>query len=526
MNGLQDSLYNAWVQNMMYKPLFSLNSNGSINYSRSIASAITPNAAGTQYTVTMNPKFQWSNGTPVTSADVLFTWHIIQGASAANAPAPWPYVGAGTGDIPTGVQSVVADGPHQFTITLKQPANQEWFIYNGLGDFIPLPKAAFDKYGTSTASDMKQELTWLGQIATQPTNAAYSVIDGPFKLVSATASQQWVFAPNPKYDGHKPYLSKLVLQYETSDTAEFAALKTGAVQVGYLPTSLYKERNSVAGYKFVINYALGYDDTIVNMNNGNSQASQNAPHGVGNIFKNLYVRQALQMGINQPAINKAAYQGNGIVENGIVLPTPRTIFYNPNLKMDYPYNPAQGKALLEQHGWHEVNGVMQNSSGQKMAFTLDYSSGSNSTVQEVTLMKEGWAQEGIQVTLVPEPFSTIVALTNNQWEMEDYGGISWGGSYPTGGGLFGQPGVGLDSQGYSSPEMTHLIQLTHTPYKTAAESLQALYNFQSYVSKDLPILFVPYGPGYGLNADNVHGVVKYANSFTQGIAPQYWWVSK
>ncbi len=156
MNGLQDSLYNAWVQNMMYKPLFSLNSNGSINYSRSIASAITPNAAGTQYTVTMNPKFQWSNGTPVTSADVLFTWHIIQGASAANAPAPWPYVGAGTGDIPTGVQSVVADGPHQFTITLKQPANQEWFIYNGLGDFIPLPKAAFDKYGTSTASDMKQ----------------------------------------------------------------------------------------------------------------------------------------------------------------------------------------------------------------------------------------------------------------------------------------------------------------------------------------------------------------------------------
>ena len=525
MNGLQDSLYNSWIQDLMYKPLFSLNGNGSINYSRSIASAITPNASGTQYTVTMNPKYKWSNGTPVTSTDVLFTWHIIQGASAKNAPAPWPYVGAGTGDIPSGVKSVVADGLHKFTVTLNQPANQQWFIYNGLIDFTPLPKAAFDKYGTSTPSKMHQELVWLGQIATNPTNPAYQVVDGPFKLVSATASQSWVFKPNPSYNGHKAYVSKLIFQYETSNTAEFAAIKTGAIQFGYLPNSLYKERNSVAGYKFSLFTPLGYNDVIVNMNHGNKQASQNAPNGVSNIFDQLYVRQALQYGINQPAINTAAFQGNGIVEDGIVLPTPKTIFYDPNLKLLYPYNPAQGKKLLEDNGWHEVNGVMQKN-GQQMKFTLDYSSGSNAFVQEVTLLKEGWAQEGIQVTLVPQPFSTIVALTNDQWNMEDYGGISWGGSYPTGGGLFGTPGVGLNSQGYSNPQMVHLIALTHQPYKTEAESLQALYNFQAFVSKDLPILFVPYQSYYYLTANTVHGTVKYANPFNQGISPQYWWVSK
>lgn len=527
MNGLDDSLYNAWVQSMMYKPLITLNGNGSINYSRSIASKITPNAAGTSFTVTMNPKYKWSNGHPVTAQDVLFTWKIIQGASASNAPAPWPYVGAGTGDIPTGVQSVVANGQHSFTVTLKKPANQEWFIYNGLGDFIPLPKSVFDHYQgqLGTAAGMKNELTWLGKIATQPTNPAYQVVDGPFKLVSATPSQNWIFKPNPTYGGHKAYLSKLIFQFETTSQAEFAALKTGTVQAGYLPSSLYKQRNSVKGYKFSVSYALGYDDTIVNMNTGNSKSSLNAPNGVGTIFNHLYVRQALQYGINQPAINTAAYQGNGIVENGIVLPKPRTIFYNPKLKMYYPYNPSKGKALLKAHGWSEVNGVMQKN-GQKMSFTLDYSSGSKSTVQEVTLMQEGWAKEGIQVKLVPEPFSTIVGLTNNQWQMEDYGGISWGGSYPTGGGLFGTPGVGLDSQGYSSKTMTKLINATHQPYATQAQSLKALYNFQTYVSKDLPILFVPYGAGYALNADNVHNVMKYSNPFTQGISPQYWWMSK
>ncbi|NMP24454.1 hypothetical protein HIJ39_19210 [Sulfobacillus sp. DSM 109850] len=98
----------------------------------SVASKITYNNAGTVYHVFIGKKWKWSNGQPVTAQDLLFSWNAMKAASAANAPSPWPYVGAGTGDIPDGIASVVANNSHEVTFTLKQPANQQWFIYNGL----------------------------------------------------------------------------------------------------------------------------------------------------------------------------------------------------------------------------------------------------------------------------------------------------------------------------------------------------------------------------------------------------------
>ncbi len=523
MNGLDDSLYNAYVQNLMYKPLISLHSNGAVDYQRSLASSIKPNAAGTQYVVTLHKGFTWSNGHPVTAKDVVFTWNLIKAASASNAPSPWPYVGAGTGGIPTNVKSVVANGSDQFTVTLNQPTNQEWFIYNGLAQFTPLPQSVFDKYPTN----MTQELTWLGKVATDPTSSAYNVVDGPFKMTSAVSSQKWTFVPNPTYGGHKPYVSKLIFQYETSGNAEFAALKTGQIQVGYLPNSLWGSRAALnANYNLTVENELAYGDVLVNMNQGNSKASLNALGGVGNIFKNLYVRQAMQMGIDQNAINTASFHGNAVTEAGILPSKPASIFFDPKLKTLYPYDPAKGAQLLKSHGWHEVNGVMTKGS-QQLKFQLVYSSGAQSFVQEATLLKQGWAKEGIQVSLKAEPFSTIVGLTNNQWQMEDYGGIDWGGSYPTGAGLFGKPGVGLNNQGYYNPTMAHLIALTHQPYATKQQSLQALYNFQAFVAQDLPVLWVPWPPQYNEVAKTVHIGNKYVqNPFTSGIAPNYWWVSK
>jgi peptide/nickel transport system substrate-binding protein len=233
----------------------------------------------------------------------------------------------------------------------------------------------------------------------------------------------------------------------------------------------------------------------------------------------------MQMGIDQATINKAAFHGNAVAETTIVPALPKTQFYDPNLKPIYSYNPAAGKKLLEKNGWTDVNGVMTKGS-QKMQFNLVFSSGSPSTQQQVTLIQEGWAKEGIKVTLKSEPFSTIVGLTNNQWQIEDYGGISWGGSYPTGEGLFGKPGEGLDSQGYSNTTMDSLIAKTHLPYSTTAGSLDALYNFQKYVAQDLPVLFVPYPPAYDETVKSLHDVVQYTNPFTQYFAPNHFWLSK
>ena len=136
-----DSVYNTQLLNMLYKPLIWINNQYQIDWKSSIARKITYNKQGTVYHVYLNKKWHWSNGQPVTAKDVLFTWNVVKAASATNAPAPWPFVGAGTGDIPNGIQSVVQNNPYELTFTLDKPANQQWFIYNGLIQLVPMPSS-------------------------------------------------------------------------------------------------------------------------------------------------------------------------------------------------------------------------------------------------------------------------------------------------------------------------------------------------------------------------------------------------
>lgn len=514
-----NSLYSGWDWNMGYHNLIQLNNNGSFNWKRSIASHVGVNPAGTIFTVTMNKKWKWSNGAPVTSQNVMTTWKLIQDTSAKNAPAPWPYTGAGTGDIPSGVKSVVATGQYRFVVTLKQPANKLWFIYNGLNQLEPLPKVWL-KYPTNVV----KEDNWLAKAATNPNLPEYKIIDGPYRLVKAVNDQKWVFQANPHYSGHKPQVKQIIFVYEGSSTAEYAALRTGQVQFGYLPNSMWKSRaqlNSID--RLWMMYPLQYNDMLVNMNHSKTKVNT-APNGVAKLFNQLYIRQAIQLGIDQPAINKVSFNGTGIDEYTAITARPKTVFFPPGLKALYPFNPTRGKQLLLKNGWREVNGVMTKGK-QQLSFTLDYASGTAAIAHQVALIQEGLAQEGIKVKLNPESFNTLIALKPDQWEMMDYGGITYGGSYPSGDGLFETPQVGLDSQGYYNPTMVKLIQASLKP-GTTKQSLQALYKYLAFVGKDLPMQFVPDAPTLEEQVKSLHGVKSSFNGFTQYPSEQYWHYGK
>lgn len=505
-----NSLYDAWASNLMYKGLFHIDPNGKINYSRSIASDISWNAKGTLFTVKLNPKWHWSNGLPVTASDVQFTWNLIKAASAPNAPAPWPYSGADSGGIPNFVQSFKVVNAHEFQVALNQPVNQVWFEYNGLSDFLPLPEKAWDKY----PSNIDQELTYLANNGNNP--AFFTVTDGPFKMTSAVQNVAWKFVPNPTYDGHKAYISSFVMAYETSDTAEVSALRTGVVQVGYLPAFMYASRSQLTSDRLFPSYTFSMPVTRLNFKNPS----------MGAIFKQLAVRQALQMGVDQESIIKDLYNGLGIPGVGPVPSHPDT-FLAPQLKKPiYSFNLAAGKALLEKNGWHEVDGVMQNAKGQQLTFEMQYPSGSTTTSAMVQLLQQDWATEGIKVTLLPLPFATLLHYHHEPSKWEVQAGISWsyGGTYPTGGGLYGSTG-GYNFFGYSNKTMDALILATHQPHPTAADAQKALDAYQVFAAQQLPNLYMPLGASLTEISNQVHGVESYNNAFTNSISPQYWWTN-
>ncbi len=512
-NAANDQVYNGWLQDQIYKPLIHLNDAYQIVWKQSVASKITYNKQGTVYHVFIGKNWKWSNGMPVTAQDLLFTYNAIKAASASKVAQPWPFVGAGTGDIPFGVQSAVATNNHEVTFTLKKPVNQQWFIYNGLIQLTPMPAKALDKYG----SNWTKEVKYLGSIATNPATAKMAS-DGPFILKSATPNQNWVLAPNKNYGGHKASVSKLVFAYESSNTAEFAALKSGNVNLGYIDPSQLGASKALTsqGDKIFPGYSLGVFWTEMNM-------WPKSP--AKTIFDHLYVRQALMESINQQAIIKHIDHGYAVPQYGPLPGTPKTKYYSASAEPIIPYNLSAAKKLLTSHGWHEVNGVMTKG-GQKMQWTMLYVTGLQSELQQVQFMKQEWAKIGVQVTLKGEGFNQFISMTSNKsntsWQLANgsgwiYNGPGW---MPTGGQLFSS--TAPSGTGYANSHENALIAATHVPYATQADFMKAFFSYEAYTAKQLPFLWQPNPATINVAANTVIGAQKYSNPTTGN--PSYNWM--
>ncbi|NMP22754.1 peptide ABC transporter substrate-binding protein [Sulfobacillus harzensis] len=462
-----------------YMPLLWVNRHDNINLSRSIASGIQVSQNDTVFTIHLNSKWHWSNGQPVTASDVAYDADLV--LAAAQKSSPLTYCFTGTGGVPTDWKSVTAEGAHTVVITTTKSVNPIWFEHNGLSQLVPIPKKTWDRY-----SNVDQELHWIQSISDSPSNPVYQVVDGPYRVAQAVHNQHWTYVANPQYDGSKPKVKKVTYEYEPSASALLGQLKSGEVAYASLPFSLYQSASDIKGYHVVHETFLGYSDIAINFR---SNAAS-----VGPLLNHLYIRQALQMGIDQASYIQSMYHGLGVQNYGPVSKEPSNPYYDPTLKNPDPYNPAKGRKLLEAHGWHLVKGVMEKN-GQKLTMPMLYASGSVSFQRIAQVLQQSWAKEGIQVTLspkAPQNLSTIIGTPSdsNQWALA--GGLGWGYGpdyYPSGGGLFAT-NSGYNLGAYHSPTMNRLIADTYLG-GTSAQLKSRFDAYEVYTSQQLPVLWMP-----------------------------------
>ena len=489
---------------MLYHPLLWISRHDTVNFSRSIASSIAVTHNDTVYKIHLKSSWHWSNGSPITAQDVVYAWDIVN--ASAQSSAPWLNCGAGIGGIPSDWSSVTALNSSTVQVVSKKPVNPVWFEINGIGQLIPIPKQLWDH-----TSNMKAELQWINTVGNKPFSKYFALTDGPYKLTKFVNDGYWTFAANPNYSGHVASIKHITFQYETSTSNEFAQLRRGHFSMAELGPSLYRSRSELTGYQTrVPGYSFGINYVQPNL-------SPRTP-GVGNLFSKLYIRQALQMGIDQPVIAQKLYLGFAKPEWSPVPSEPPNAFYDQALKDPYPYNIAGAIKLLQHHGWSKVNGVMQRR-GQKLSFSFLYMSGSQTDTNIAQLLQQDWAKEGVQVQLRSEPFNQVIATaspsTPTKWAMAWWGaGWFYGPDYyPTGGGLYATGGS-ANTGGYANSHMNSLIASTYAPGSPAVEQ-QRLDTYQAYVAQQIPVLFLPEYVGFGNPTPYMvvkpwlHGVVKW-----------------
>ncbi len=547
---------------VMYLPLYWFGNNGepTVNYSLSVAKP--PVFSNNNTVVTIDLKhWIWSNGRPITARDVIFWMNLLSAVTDPLAPtvgsstAPGPGWGAEVpGGFPQNVVSYSQTGQYSVTLHLNGSYNPTWFTYNELSQISPLPQASWDRLSsggavgnydtsaqarvlapasaglpsnsylpanpgtaTSGALAVAQFLNQQSQdLGTYSSNPLWQVVDGPFRLSQFTTSGFVKMVPNSSYSGTpKPKIKAFEELPFTSDSAEFNALHTQSLTIGYIPVQDLSQASSLeksGGYKLSPWYLFSFNFARYNFTNPTA----------GPIFQQLYFRQAFQSLVNQLQYIKDFGHGVGAVTNG---PVPSYPPGNPDQSPleakgeVYPYSPSRAVSLLRSNGWTVTPGGTSVCSkpgsaagdcgagiakGQTLTFNFLYASGITELANEMeALQSTVKSVAGITLNLSSVPFSDVVSTIHNScsfshrcnnWEMAATGG-GWvyGPDYfPTGGEIFA-PGAGSNAGYYSSTINDQNMSRTHTAPTASAET-QALYTYEDYLATQLPDVWLPTNP--------------------------------
>ncbi|MFI6320184.1 peptide ABC transporter substrate-binding protein [Nonomuraea sp. NPDC050556] len=484
----------------LYRKLYTYKLDGSsadnIDPQRSLADAPQVSDGGKTLTITLKDN-TWSDGKPLTTKDIQFWWDLV----TANKDKWASYR---PGGFPDNIAAFKVKDEKTFSFTTKKAYNTSWFVGNQLNRIVPIPQHAWDK------GDAKTTFAQLTEAAKDPktyaTNPLWQTNSGPWKLSKYVPNGEVELVKQATYSGpDKPKLNKIVLRPFTGDDSEFNVLRAGDIDYGYIPPANLSQQDYLKSKGYTISPWYGWSITYLQLNFNNPKT--------GALFKQPYLRQALQMLIDQPTISKVIWGGMAAPTCG---PVP-----SKGESCAYSFDPAKAKQLLTDNGWKVApdgqttcegdcgEGIEK---GTPLAFTVTSQSGFTATSKMFAEIKSQMAKVGAVLTIKEVPDSVAVtpackpADAKCSWDMSFFGsqGSWYYPAFASGERLF-QTDAPVNLGSYSNPEADKLIEAAQ--FSSDAQPLTA---YNEFLAKDLPVLWMP-NPVYQISA---------YKSGLQGVDPQ------
>jgi peptide/nickel transport system substrate-binding protein len=286
-----------WIFEQIFQPLYTVTNNGK-GVEPWLATSYKMSPDKKTYTFTLRKGVKFSNGKPMTSADVKFS--IDQNRKATQG---WAY-------LDSAISSVDDPNPDTVVIHLKFPwapllADLSIFA-NGI---VP------NNYDGKTEAQFYQK----------------PIGTGPFKWDYWHKGQALKLVKNPYYwQKGKPYLNSITWTDVPNDNTRENQLKGGQAQIDQFPAwSTVSSLQSTSGVDMHL-----FNSTQTNYLAFNEQRKP---------FQDVHVRRAISLAINRNALVKAVLFGNGKPANSLF--PPQVPFYDPSTP-GLQYNLAQAKAEM------------------------------------------------------------------------------------------------------------------------------------------------------------------------------------
>ncbi|MFN8593752.1 MAG: peptide ABC transporter substrate-binding protein [Thermomicrobiales bacterium] len=390
------------------------------------------------YTFTLREGIQFSDGTPITADDVVWTFNHALDPSTGGWTGPYYFTAIeGADDVAAGktkeVSGVKKVYDRTVAITIKEPA--AYF----LSSLSAGPSKILSKAAIEAADDG-------------------AVTSGPFVVKKWNHGQGIDLVPNPKFYQPVTEVTELNFIFNQDSETGFQLYRTGAADIlgssqDPIPAARVPEVSSSPDFRSTPAFNTRY----VAFNN------------VIEPFNNVQVRQALAHAIDRDTLANA-------VLGGTVTPTDRILpagFPASDLVIEgLAFDPAAAKDLLGKAGLDPST----------FTFTLSYGvEGDNERV--VTVLQSMWQENlGIKVELEPLELATFSSRLNDTYldpskGLQSYYSI-WGADYPDPQNFLSlqlQTGVGNNNSHYSNKEFDALTKEADTSVEDFAQRAE-LYN--------------------------------------------------
>jgi peptide/nickel transport system substrate-binding protein len=357
------------VRSLVNEPLFEFDVLKSNTQYPWLATKYTFANGGKTITFDLRKNVKWSNGAPFTSADVAYTFNLLNKVPATNN------YGAPTMASP-------ATTPNKYTVVLHYSAPQYLNINTIAGSVLIVSKAQYSKVSGPATADVK---TPIGT--------------GPYMLKSYSP-QDVKYVVNPKYWGGKPAAPEVNVAYYATNTAAATALADGQLtwagnDIANVD-SIFVNKNPKTNHT---DFAPGSTVTLWFNTTGTGPLSDPA------------VRQAISYGLDRTALSvegESGYEQPATSSSALILPN-QSSYMESSLANDLPAtsDPTKVASILTADGYAKDSNGFYAKNGTEIKFAIEDPTAYSDYYADIQLASNELQAEGID--------ATVDGVATSQW---------------------------------------------------------------------------------------------------------------
>ena len=437
-----------------------------------------------QYTFHLRKDMAFSDGEPLTAADVKFTYDMLVDP-AVDAPHLRSYF--------NDITSCEAVDDYTVRFTCSKPYYRHLVMLGGL-------------------QIMPRHIYGEGDFNNHPNNRA-PIGSGMYMLESWETGQRITLTRNPHYWGTQekgwPHFDKIVYAIITDDNTAFQVMSRGDIDFMAMPAEMFMRRANTEKFKEQFN-RFAYARPAYNYIGWNLRKP---------MFADKTTRRALTMLLDRQLICDEIYYGQAQVISGNFM--PNTPEHNTTLT-PVPFAPQQATVLLEQAGWKTGKDGILERDGVQFSFEVGTTNQNPVAEKVLTIYMEELARVGIKLVIRPMEWASLLERVDKR----EFDAILMGWSMPPDPDPYqvwhsSQADAGSNYIGFINEETDQLIEEARVEFDR--DRRIALYHrFQEILHEEQPYLFLLAPKALTAADKRIHGIQIYPF----GLDQRDWFVPK